>query len=476
MTEPQSCIGPILIVDTVQSDRLHLAALFISPNECTPPDIIASGQNFAAHQIARYPQGAVYRIRFSVPATEASSYQWYGETFDLASDLSSDLSLAYVSCNGEEHGDMDREDGERNVMWAHLRDTHQNTPFSLLLHGGDQIYADEVTLGHSLSETWPEDIPNSPTAASLEDLRHHLRAGFFERYASLYRAPDFAWLAARIPSLMQWDDHDICDGWGSLPTEATQSSVGQTLFAAAKEARLVFQDATVETDLPARFYDPSGRSLGWSIEFDQLRLIAPDLRGTRTRETVMCAEEWNVLERITKTPCPGRSFLLSSVPILGPRLSLLERLMIAMPRMQKYEDDLRDQWQSRAHRTAWQRILTLVFDMAEPHNQDVTCVSGEIHLATRAMISSQKGQVLHQLVASGITHRAPPRLWARMLGALSTLGETPLPGHPIRFAPLPGQRHRYTAERNYLILRRTDQSWKAIWELESSGTAPPLTL
>ncbi|MCF6916433.1 hypothetical protein L4M18_29165, partial [Klebsiella pneumoniae] len=53
----------------------------------------------------------------------------------------------------------------------------------------------------------------------------------------------------------------------------------------------------------------------------------------------------------------ARTMLLSSVPLLGPRLSLLETIMVAIPGMMKYEDDLRDQWQSRAHRTEWRRIL-----------------------------------------------------------------------------------------------------------------------
>jgi hypothetical protein len=476
MTELTGCIGPILIVDTVQEDRLHLAALFVAPHDVSPADLTVEGQSHAAQVFATYPQGRLFRTRFSVSATEPSSYEWNGETYPLASNLSADLALGYVSCNGEEHGDMDREDGERNVMWARLCVQHRNAPFALLLHGGDQIYADEVTNGHPMSDGWPDTIPSTPTTADLASLRDHLRARFFERYVTLYSAPDFAWIAARVPSLMQWDDHDICDGWGSLPAQVTVSKIGQTLYAAAKEARLAFQDATTEADLPQRFYDASARSLGWTITHGALRLIAPDLRGTRSQHDVMAEHEWQVLEDCAAAPAPGRTFLLSSVPVLGPRLSLLERLMLAIPKMQKYEDDLRDQWQSRAHRASWQRLLRLIFTGARPKDQQLTCVSGEIHLCTRAVIASDDNQPIHQLVASGITHRPPPKIWARMLGALSTLGEAPLPGHPITFAPLPGQANRYTAERNFLTLRRTGGQWQAVWELEHSGTTPPLVL
>ena len=121
-------------------------------------------------------------------------------------------------------------------------------------------------------------------------------------------------------------------------------------------------------------------------------------------------------------------------------------------------------------------MLLLVRDMALKDQHNVTAISGEIHLATRAVMDIGNGLHLHQLVASGIAHRAPPKAWARVLGALSWLGENPLPGHPIRVACLPGQRARYVAERNYLVLERQDSTWRAWWELEVSGATPALQL
>lgn len=76
-------------------------------------------------------------------------------------------------------------------------------------------------------------------------------------------------------------------------------------------------------------------------------------------------------------PVQGHTFLMSSVPLLGPRLSLLEALMVAVPKMQKYEDDLRDQWQSRAHRAEWCDMLRLVRDIALADGHDVTVLSGK---------------------------------------------------------------------------------------------------
>jgi phosphodiesterase/alkaline phosphatase D-like protein len=170
-------------------------------------------------------------VRFELPLGRRGVYEWNGETYPVCCDYSGSLRIAYVSCNGEEVGDLDREGSERNAMWSRLREGHRTEPFTILLHGGDQVYADEITEGHALSESWPEMVPRDPPEAELAGLREHLRESFLERYSALYASPEFAWIASRVPSLMQWDDHDICDGWGSLPSSRTHSAVGQALIA-----------------------------------------------------------------------------------------------------------------------------------------------------------------------------------------------------------------------------------------------------
>ncbi|EBA14882.1 hypothetical protein RSK20926_16837 [Roseobacter sp. SK209-2-6] len=480
--------GPVLILNSVENERLSLSALFLSlksesdPN--APAPIETPDGSFSPSPIAEYSQHILWRACFPLPADRASYYQWNGTRYDITSDFgrgfgrdfNGDLRIAYVSCNGEEHGDLDRAGPERNKMWARLCKDHQKAPFSLILHGGDQVYADEVTDGHPLSQDWPEKLPRDPSQADQATLRQHLREGFLQRYLAIYRAPEFAWIAARVPSMMQWDDHDICDGWGSLRRSRTYSPTGQILFQVAHEAALLFQHGCGTKKLSDRFSDPDGGHLGWKVELPGLRILAPDLRSERTRREIMGELGWQMMEAEAAKPSPGRTLLMSSVPLLGPRLSLLEMAMVLTPRMQKYEDDLRDQWQSRAHRGSWKRMLGLVKQIAAPKDQQITALSGEIHLATRGEMTLERGELLHQLVASGIAHRAPPRAWAKILGTLAALGESPLPGHPIRIRRIPGQIWRYAAERNYLVLHRRANEWSANWEFERSGTSPDLKL
>jgi hypothetical protein len=300
-----------------------------------------------------------------------------------------------------------------------------------------------------------------------------LLGAFVERYMITFAQPEYAWLAARVPTLAIWDDHDICDGWGSLSETVLRSAVGAALFDAARQAYMVFQMGCAPDSPAPHMLDADGDSLSWAVDLPDLRIAAPDLRSERTKQRVMGEAGWRTVDRFLRD-APKRLLLLSSVPTLGPRLSIVERIMESTPRAETYEDDLRDQWQSRVHREEWRRFLRGLVDLQEGGTA-VTVVSGEIHLATRGTMSTAGGPI-HQLVASGISHPAPSKLYALALDALARLGEAPLSGHPIRLHPLPGRPGIYVAQRNYLVLERRGADWTASWELERGGRTPPLSI
>ncbi|WP_412505304.1 alkaline phosphatase D family protein [Roseovarius sp. SYSU LYC5161] len=461
------CAGPVLVFNGWRPGRTSLAALVVRPEGAEPGPLSAAGGEVPPERLAMAGGLTAWRYLFDLPDDRMASYALEGQRYEVAADLTGDLRIGYVSCNGEEHGDIRRDPGERNAMWCRLAEEHGVAPLNLLLHGGDQIYADEVTQAHALTRGWPDDVPLHPDGATLRGAREALRAAFFRRYTALYALPGFADLAARVPSLAMWDDHDICDGWGSLPGGVCDSEAGQVLFGAAREAFLVFQQGAAPDRLPDGA--GGGSTLGRRADLPGLSVLAPDLRSERRRDRIMGPQGWRRFENwLSGGDLPRRVLLMSSVPLLGPRLSLLERVMLLTNRMEKYEDDLRDQWQSRAHRREWQRMLKEVLAIHETGKTRITALSGEIHLATHATMAA-RGAPVHQLVASGIAHRAPPREWAWVLDALARFGEAPLPEHPVRLHALPGRRGIYTAERNFLLLERHGDEWRAAWELEKSG-------
>ena len=67
---------------------------------------------------------------------------WAMPFFRWHADLSGDVRIAYVSCNGQESaGGVNRRTTQRDV--APLAEEHARTPFAYFA-GGDQLYADEV--------------------------------------------------------------------------------------------------------------------------------------------------------------------------------------------------------------------------------------------------------------------------------------------------------------------------------------------
>ncbi|MDQ0314469.1 alkaline phosphatase D family protein [Amorphus orientalis] len=470
--------GPVLYFLGAADGRSNVTALIVVSSDVEPPKLITEDGGVAPDLIWDADGNCGYRYAFSLPMRRDSWYEVDGAIYEVNSAFEGDLRIAFVSCNGQEHGDRGRSQQDRNALWARLVHDHERSPFQLMLHGGDQIYADELADAHPLTQRWANDADPDPTPVSdplLQEAAAALRRAFFERYVEVLSEPETAWLMARIPSVAMWDDHDICDGWGSLPVEKLDSPVGRTLFSVARETALLFQFGVAPGSVPPICTDPTGRSLSWHVRMPGAQVIAPDLRSERRPDRVMDETGWRALEASLSSVDDGRVFLLSSVPALGPRLSWVEAVMQLTSRMEKYEDDLRDQWQSHAHRAEWRRFLERLIAVHENPQTPVTVISGEIHLATRGTLEAAPGPI-HQLVASGISHPEPPRAYALGLGALARLGETPVPGHSIKMHPLPGRRGIYAAQRNYLTLEGRNGHWQAVWELEKTGKTPSLDI
>jgi hypothetical protein len=468
-------VGPLLYLQGLRDGRVHLVALMVMPLAADLPVLRIDDRFVTAASIFECDGRRILRYAFDVAPSSDGSYEIGGRSYALDTAFDVDLRIAFVSCNGQEAGDRGRDRSERNAMWRRLAEEHAASRFKLLLHGGDQIYADEVLDAHPLIRRWADGETVRPTQTELDELAGALRQAFFARYVGVLGEEESSSLMACIPSLAVWDDHDICDGWGSMDAAKLDAPVGRLLFEIAREFYLVFQFGCEPDDLPEGIIDQTGTSLTWHLKLPGLHVIAPDLRSERRWHRVMGDEGWRAFDVAMSQVDTGRVLLLSSVPALGPRLSWVEAALNLLPNMHKYEDDLRDQWQSRAHRTEWRRFLERLAEIHRNPATPVTLLSGEIHLATRATFDTAPAP-MHQLVASGISHPAPTVAYALALDLLARLGETPVPGKPIRLHPLPGKTSIYISQRNYLVLERRSGEWSACWELEKDGRTAPLKL
>ncbi|WP_244639609.1 alkaline phosphatase D family protein [Aureimonas endophytica] len=477
--ERPRCVGPILFARGARSDECRLTALLVLGEGDAPPVLRGPRGEAKPARLHQFFGWTAWGYDFALPAEAGASYALGDRAFAVAADMTGDIRVAFASCNGQEAGDGERPLDERNHMWRRLALEHRTRPFSLLIQGGDQLYADEAMFCHPALARWAKaSLAEKPDIAFTPEMREAARRWYAERYVKLAAEPAMAEVVARVPSLMMWDDHDIMDGWGSHPPELQTSPVGQGLFAVAREMFMLFQLGIAPDGVSPLAPDPEGLSFTLGAAFPRLRVLLPDLRSERRLTRVMGPAGWRAFERTLASVREGeRVLVVSTVPVLGPRLSLVERLMNRMPGTQDYEDDLRDQWQSHAHRVEWRDFLECLERLAVDDGAQVTVLSGEIHLAARGTMPFREGGGdLHQLVASGITHPEPSALYAKALGLLARFGEAPIKGCPIRMRPLPGKRAVYTAERNYLVLERRAERWTAEWELEKSGRSPPLEI
>ncbi|MGK0169871.1 MAG: hypothetical protein ACI9W2_001594 [Gammaproteobacteria bacterium] len=466
-------VGPVLFARGATARTLRLSALLlVAPDELAPVLVPDGGSAIAPVLIYHNANLCAWRYDFTLPARAKTGYNVGDTQYPVCGDIFGDMRIGYVSCNGEAQESLSPADEGRNDMWKRLANEHQAAPFHLLLHGGDQLYADGMLDAHSRIRRWREreNRPYNDEVFSSE-MREAAEEFLVKRYCELYRQPHTAHMLARVPNLMIWDDHDIVDGWGSFDSWRLDSPVGEGVFALAREMFLLFQMGHAAGEQPVLGSDPSGRTLTWTAKFPDLCILAPDLRSERTPEQVLGEAGWSALqEAFERTEGSARVLMLASVPLIAPKFGLIDRILRSLPFQTGFEGNVHDQWQARVRRPEWRQMLELLSEESKQH--PVTVLSGEIHLAGRGEMRTDHSTI-HQLISSGIAHSAPSRLYARLLG---WLGGARGSGQNLRLRRIPGTRSTLIAERNYIVLTRSAGNWSAYWELERSGRTPSIEL
>lgn len=299
-------------------------------------------------------------------------------------------------------------------------------------------------------------------------MREELERHYHDTYVEAFGTPDVRATLGAIPSMMVWDDHDIVDGWGSRSAPWQASPVAQGLFAVARQAFALVQ-AGVSPERVGAF--------DRAHDYGPARIVAPDLRSSRTRRCVMDEAGHAALRDGTLSE---REHLLvvSSVPLLNADLSPVERLVAPFqPLADLYQDDLRDQWMSYAHRAEWGRTVDLLLERAAT-GRHVSVVSGEIHLAARATLRASPSDPdaadrhIEQFIASGIAHPPPPRVLALLFERFGR--RTVRHGDvDVSLQPLAANGRRFVPERNWLEMElRPGEAPIASVHTEESGVLP----
>lgn len=166
------------------------------------------------------------------------------------------MRIMFHSCNGFSVG-TDEEAYSGAALWNDVQRVHAETPFHVMLGGGDQIYNDGIRV-HGPLHPWtkisnPRKRRNYPFP---EKLRKECDDYYVSNYIRWYSTEPFAGANGQIAQLNLWDDHDIIDGFGSYVKDFMMCDVFRGIGGVAYKYYLLFQHhlpppvSTYTTDAP----------------------------------------------------------------------------------------------------------------------------------------------------------------------------------------------------------------------------------
>ena len=150
----------------------------------------------------------VYSVTGIPPSSAARSPSPSSYTFVVPSALQS-MRMMFHSCNGFSVG-TDEDAWSGPALWNDVLRSHEQTPFHVMIGGGDQIYNDSIRVDGPL-KAWT-DVAN-PRKRRDYPFDEPLRAGcdsfYFQNYVDWYSTEPFKSANSSIPQINIWDDHGM---------------------------------------------------------------------------------------------------------------------------------------------------------------------------------------------------------------------------------------------------------------------------
>ncbi|MAZ02165.1 MAG: metallophosphatase [Sneathiella sp.] len=378
--------------------------------------------------------------------------------------------FAYGSCNGFSDLALMHKTENPYLLWQKMEADHAAAPFSLLLMGGDQLYADSIWTSVPELQEWNALCQDDKLSRSANSIMRPQIDKFYEKlYQTRWTDPSMSLMLASIPSVMMWDDHDIFDGWGSFPDELLGSDVFQYIFQTAKKYFEMFQ---IRSRFNASLLDKTADHYAFGFSFRGYNILALDNRAERTLQQIMSSDQWSALIAHLDTVTKGHLLVLSAVPVVYRDFSFTESLFDATPWEEELTDDLKDHWRSKNHQGERARLIhRLLKNAARRKAEEKTVIlSGDVHIGCIGVIHDQaRGVKVHQVVSSGIVHPSPSRLqWLGIMAATNDRTEYLDEAQDIRISMLtPFASDQYIRARNFVTLKLgTDDKLWINWQSE----------
>ncbi|KAK5990405.1 hypothetical protein PT974_08673 [Cladobotryum mycophilum] len=333
--------GSILIVtDAPQPPTIHLhLSMDLSPNP----------RQLHSHAIYVHQRWTFHKYDIAVDMGEATERWTYAVTSHLGCTRYEfvvagrhETGWRFIAHSGNDFA-VSTSQNERaklggvGFMWKDVLQKNVDCGgFHVQLGLGDQIYGDRLWKEVPLMKQWlamsgRDNKRNAQwTARHEEDVTH----AYFHYYTSHFDQPYLREAFAQIPHVLQIDDHDIFDGFGSYPDYMQSSAIFKNTGRVASEMYLLFQHHTtvemmrnVSTDHDIFTITGAGwhfvKYLGPAVV-----LVGTDCRSERTQARVMAGPTYQgIFPKVaTLPPSVQHVIWMVSVPLVYPRLDTVESL------------------------------------------------------------------------------------------------------------------------------------------------------
>ncbi|KAM3474578.1 hypothetical protein MY5147_004180 [Beauveria neobassiana] len=334
--------GSIMIVtDSPQPPTIHIhlsADLSPSPRQLEP------------HAIYTHQRWGFYKYDIDLQMGEGGTERW---TYAVTSHLGCtryefvvagryESGWRFIAHSGNDFAASTSQNeraklGGIGFMWKDVLQKNVDCGgFHAQLGLGDQIYGDRLWKEVPLLKQWlamsgrDNKKGTQWTARHEEDVSH----AYFHYYTSHFDQPFLREAFAQIPHVLQIDDHDIFDGYGSYPQYMQASPIFKNIGRIATEMYLLFQHHTtvdimrnVRTDHD--IFTVTGT--GWHfVKYlgPGMAVVGTDCRSERTQARVMAGPTYQgIFPKVaTLPPSVQHVVWMVSVPLIFPRLEAVESI------------------------------------------------------------------------------------------------------------------------------------------------------
>ena len=417
-------LGPLL---SVEDDNKYVIC-FLSKND-SDFSIFIDKEEIKAEKIGILKSGNFYRAEFEIKQSKKSKTITYNILNNNTNSNTTDAfnrdswsfyvpsstekpKFAYASCNGFSSPDLLAKTDEPYLLWDKLIEQHGNEPFSILIMGGDQVYADELWSKVKELEEWSrlnmnDKMKRKATKAMIRNLDTFYESLYIKKWSD----EQMSLCLASIPTVMMWDDHDIFDGWGSYPQELLDCDVYQNIFKTAKKYFEIFQIRSLKNQT---LLTKDRTHFSFALKFRNYHILGLDNRTQRSIYQVMGNDQWKDLNTyLDENILNDNLLVLSAVPVVYRDFSLTENLVDFTSWQEELTDDLKDHWRAKEHQGERMRLIMRLFMNIEKRkvskrNTRTVILSGDVHVGSLGVINDHKNQnKIHQVVSSGIVHTPP---------------------------------------------------------------------